>query len=232
MSRTGTAGRSETCSTATGATNVPEPNAVPVEAALADGTTARGKVLVPMGKGLADVLNGVGGFVEFEPYGGERGFLAKAQLARVTPVGVPKPPNLGARLSDAGGFDPHVVLGLTAGASREELRGLFPARQGLSPRPLRHRRAARGGARLLRRHGAPHQCRLCRPRGAVEKAGGTGRARLYVARPLRPPLDALGAPPANAGHWAREVCRARHFFLIKPSRGLDTQSCRSVAAPA
>ena len=104
---------------------IPEPNAVPVEAALADGTTARGKVLVPMGKSLADVLNGVGGFLEFEPYGGERGFLAKAHLASVTPAGIPRAPNLGARLGDAGGFDPHVVLGLAAGASREELRQAY-----------------------------------------------------------------------------------------------------------
>ena len=38
---------------------------------------------------------------------------------------VPKAPNLGARLSDPDGFNPHVVLGLTAGASREEVRQAY-----------------------------------------------------------------------------------------------------------
>ena len=105
--------------------NVPEPNAIPVEAALTDGTTAKGKVLVPAGKGLADVLNSTGGFIELEAYGGERSYLSKSQLARVTPLGVPKLPNLGARLSDPGGFHPHAVLGLTEGASRDEVRQAY-----------------------------------------------------------------------------------------------------------
>jgi hypothetical protein len=105
--------------------HVPEPGSIHVEVALADGTIARGKLLVPMGKGLADVLNGPGGFIEFEPYGGVRSFLAKAQLASVTPVGVPRAPDLGARRADPGGFDPHAVLELTAGASREEVRQAY-----------------------------------------------------------------------------------------------------------
>jgi hypothetical protein len=105
--------------------NVPGLGGIPVEVALLDSTIARGKLLVPMGKGVADILNGAGAFIEFEPYGGERSFLAKAQLASVKPVSVPKAPNLGARLSDPGGFDPYAVLGLTAGASREELRQAY-----------------------------------------------------------------------------------------------------------
>jgi DnaJ domain len=104
--------------------NLPEPSAVPVEVALADGTVTRGKLLVPVGKTVAEALNATGGFVEFEPYGGERSFLAKAQLASIKPVRVPKAPNLGAR-RDPEGFDPHAVLGLTAGASREEVRQAY-----------------------------------------------------------------------------------------------------------
>ena len=105
--------------------NVPEPSAVPVEVALVDGTIARGKLLVPAGKTVADALNGAGGFVEFEPYGGQRGFLAKAQLASITPVQVPKAPNLSERLGDPGGFDPYAVLGLSAGASRDAARQAY-----------------------------------------------------------------------------------------------------------
>jgi DnaJ domain len=105
--------------------NVPEPSAVPVEVTLADGTVARGKLLVPAGKTVADTLNGAGGFVEFEPYGGERSFLAKAQLASVTPVRVPKAPSLGARLGDPGWFDPYAILGLIPGASRDAARQAY-----------------------------------------------------------------------------------------------------------
>ena len=105
--------------------NGPEMSAVPVEAALADGSVVEGKLLVPMGKCVADALNGAAAFVEFEPYGGERSFLAKAQLASVKLIGVPKVPNLGARLADADGFDPHGVLGVAVGASREEVRQAY-----------------------------------------------------------------------------------------------------------
>jgi hypothetical protein len=105
--------------------NAPEPPATPIEAAFTDGTTAKGKVLVPMGKSLADVLNGASSFIEFEHYGGERSFLAKAQLAWLKPVAIPRASNLGARLLDPGGFDPYAVLGLTAGASREEVRQAY-----------------------------------------------------------------------------------------------------------
>lgn len=105
--------------------NVPEPSAVPVEIVLPDGSASRGKLLVPAGKAFADALNGPGGFIEFEPYGGERCFLAKAHLASVKPVAVPKAFNLGARLGDPGGFDPHAVLGLAAGATRDEVRQAY-----------------------------------------------------------------------------------------------------------
>jgi hypothetical protein len=104
---------------------IPEPNAVPVEAALTDGTTARGRVVAAAGKSLADVLNSTAGFIEFEPYGGERSFLAKTQLASVKPVNVPRAPSLGVRLDDRGGFDPCAILGIAAGAGREEVRQAY-----------------------------------------------------------------------------------------------------------
>jgi hypothetical protein len=104
---------------------VSESSAVPVEVVFADGTIAKGKLLVAVGKSVADVLNGAASFVEFEPYGGERSFIAKARLASVKLVGVPRPPTLQARLHDPGDFDPLRILGLAAGASREERRLAF-----------------------------------------------------------------------------------------------------------
>jgi DnaJ-domain-containing protein 1 len=76
---------------------------------------------------MGEVLNGPGGFIEFEPYGGERSFIAKAQIASVRLLGVPRVPNLNARLRDLDGFDPFAVLGLSPGASRDEIRQAYVA---------------------------------------------------------------------------------------------------------
>jgi DnaJ domain len=105
--------------------NVPEATAVPVEITLADGGIAKGKLLAPLGKTVADALNGNGGFVEFEPYGGERSYLAKAQLTSVKLIGLPKAPNLNVRLRDADGFDPYAVLCVADGAGRDEVRHAY-----------------------------------------------------------------------------------------------------------
>jgi hypothetical protein len=105
--------------------NLVELTAMPVEAVFADGTVTRGKLLLPASKGIADVLNGPGAFLEFEPYGGERTYIAKAQIASIKMLGVPKLPNLNARLRDYDGFDPFAVLGVKPGATREEIRAAY-----------------------------------------------------------------------------------------------------------
>jgi hypothetical protein len=105
--------------------NVPEASAVPVEVTLTDGSLCKGKLFVSMGKTVADMLNSTGLFVEFEPYGGERSFLAKAQLANVKPIGIPKAPRLDPRARDLDGFDPYAVLGIAAGASREDIHRAY-----------------------------------------------------------------------------------------------------------
>jgi hypothetical protein len=105
--------------------NVQETSAVPVEVAFTNGTTAKGKLLVPASRSVADALNGSGSFIEFEPYGGERIYVAKSQLASVKLVGVPKVPSLESRLVDIDGFDPFLVLGQSASASREDVRQAY-----------------------------------------------------------------------------------------------------------
>ena len=104
--------------------NVPEPSAVPVELTLVDGEGEKGKLLVPAGKLAAEVLNGAAMFVEFEPYGGERRFIAKAQLASVRLVGVPRTQTLGRR-SAQDGFDPYDILGVSPGTSWDEVRQAY-----------------------------------------------------------------------------------------------------------
>lgn len=107
--------------------NAPEVSAVPVEITLLDGTLIKGRLLVPVLKTVVDTLNGGTAFVDFEPYGGERRYIAKAQLAAVKPVGVPRVPTLQSRLRDTGEFDPYAVLGLAHGAAREQVREAYVA---------------------------------------------------------------------------------------------------------
>jgi hypothetical protein len=99
--------------------------AIPVEITLADGTIARGKLLLPTGKSAGDALNGSGAFIEFAAYGDSPSFLAKAQLTSVRLTAVPAAPSLGARPGAVENFDPHAVLGVSPAASREEVRQAY-----------------------------------------------------------------------------------------------------------
>lgn len=99
--------------------------AMPVEVVFADGTIARGKLLLPATRSMGDVLNGPGAFLEFEPYGSERSYISKAQVSTIKLMGVPKVPNLAGRVRDLDGFDPYAVLGVSPGATREEIRQAY-----------------------------------------------------------------------------------------------------------
>lgn len=102
------------------------PLAIPVEIRFADGGVAKGKVMAPgSSRSLADVLNSAGGFVEFEPYGGETSFVAKSRIAEVRPLGVPKGINLKARLAASEPLNPYAVLGVPKTASHDEIRKAY-----------------------------------------------------------------------------------------------------------
>jgi hypothetical protein len=103
--------------------NVPEPSAVPVEITLTDGTQVKGKLMVAAGKTLGDVLNGTGAFIEFEPYGGDKRYMAKAQIDQLRPVGVPRGQNINHRSRDE--FDPHQILGLAPDSDWEAVRQAY-----------------------------------------------------------------------------------------------------------
>jgi hypothetical protein len=105
--------------------NTPEQAAIAIEAALEDGRLLKGKVAIPMNKTVYDVLNGNGAFLEFEPFDGERQFIAKAALRTVKLLSVGRGPNLGARLRDMDGFDPLTILGLSRGASWDEVKAAY-----------------------------------------------------------------------------------------------------------
>jgi hypothetical protein len=104
--------------------NVPEPSAVPVEITLTDGAQVKGKLMVAAGKTLGDVLNGPGAFIEFEPYGGDKRYMAKSQIDQLRPVGVPRGQSLNHR-SRTDEFDPHQILGIAPGADWEAVRQAY-----------------------------------------------------------------------------------------------------------
>ena len=163
--------------------NAPEMSAVPVEITLLDGTRIKGKLLVPVLKTVADALNGSTAFIEFEPYGGEKRYLAKAQLAAVKPVGVPKMPALQSRLRDNGEFDPYAVLGLAHGAAREQIREAYVAlAKAYHPDRYANVVLPPRSERLLGRHGAAHQRCARRPGSAGKAQAPYGRSR-FSRRP-------------------------------------------------
>jgi hypothetical protein len=98
---------------------------VDVEIALGDGQTLGGKLIVPPGRTLTDVLNGAAAFIEFEPVEGGRMYLAKSALHSVTPSNIPAAPDLWAGPTEGAGFDPFRVLGIDADATREHAREAY-----------------------------------------------------------------------------------------------------------
>jgi DnaJ-domain-containing protein 1 len=98
--------------------------AVAVEVVLDDGQKLQGKVLPP-DRALAEILNSTSGFLEFQPIGAERMFIAKSAVQCVRPVNAPSKPQLGAANGDEKPFDPSAILGVAPGASREEVHEAY-----------------------------------------------------------------------------------------------------------
>ncbi|MEQ1616058.1 MAG: DnaJ domain-containing protein [Hyphomicrobiaceae bacterium] len=103
----------------------PEQTAVAIEAGLEDGRILKGKVAIPLHKSVYDVLNGAGAYLDFEPFDGERQFIAKVSLRTVKLISVGRAANLNLRLRDMDGFDPHTILGVTRAATWEEIKGAY-----------------------------------------------------------------------------------------------------------
>ncbi|MFM1814190.1 MAG: chaperone protein DnaJ [Pseudomonadota bacterium] len=108
--------------------NNPTTTALPVTIAFADGAQEKGRLYVPIGRALQDCLNAPSLFLEFEPYGGERSFIAKAQIVSLKPIGVPKAPDLHARTPRSDEFDPHAALGVAPGCDWSEIRAAYVKR--------------------------------------------------------------------------------------------------------
>lgn len=168
--------------------NSPEPLAVPCEVTLVDGDVIKGKLFVSASRPLAEHLNGPGGFLEIEPYGGERLWLAKGQIATLKPVGVPKAMGLGVR-SRSDDFDPYAILGVAQGCSWDEVRDAYvklsktyhPDRFASSDLPSE---VCDYLATMARRINAARDA-LDAPRQVVRRNGAQTSSPIYTSQPRR-----------------------------------------------
>lgn len=108
--------------------NAPAMTAVPVTLTLSDGKAEKGRLYTPIGRPLHEHLNGTGQFLEFEPYGGERGYVAKNQVFTVVPIGIPKAPTLPPPSRNCDDFDPYSILGVPSGSDWATVRAAFVER--------------------------------------------------------------------------------------------------------
>jgi DnaJ domain len=81
--------------------------------------------VVAAGRTLFEVLNGSNAFLEFEPFGGEKAYLAKSTLKSVKLISVPRAHNLSGKLREIDGFDPYGVLGVPTEAPWDQVRGAY-----------------------------------------------------------------------------------------------------------
>ena len=102
-----------------------EQGAIAVEIVLDDASTVAGKLLIAASRTVFDVLNGPALFLEFEPFEGERRFIAKSALKAVKLLAGAKPLNLAQRVRDLDGFDPHMILGVKPGAAWDDVRAAY-----------------------------------------------------------------------------------------------------------
>jgi hypothetical protein len=102
-----------------------EQGAVSVEVTLDDGAVVAGRLLIPAARTAYDVLNGPALFLEFEPFEGERRFIAKSALKAVKLLAGARPLNLAQKARDLDGFDPHSILGVKSGAGWDEIRSAY-----------------------------------------------------------------------------------------------------------
>lgn len=97
----------------------------PVEIELTDGNRLVGRVHSLQTRTLMEELNGTGAFVDFESLTGERALLGKARIVAVKSLSVPRGDHLSRSLRQIDAFDPHAVLGLTAGADRAAIKDAY-----------------------------------------------------------------------------------------------------------
>lgn len=102
-----------------------EHGTVCVKLVLVDGEEQTAKIVVPPGRGVFDVLNGAGAFIEIETFEGERTYIARSAIRALKLINSARPPALAQRTRDLDGFDPHTVLGTSRTATWDAIKAAY-----------------------------------------------------------------------------------------------------------
>ena len=98
---------------------------VPAELTLDDRQILKGELLMPSTRPVQDVLNGPGVFLEFRAYGGDVELIAKSAIRALKLTRVPSASQLRRVIRGEDSFNPHQTLGVSTGASHDEIRKAY-----------------------------------------------------------------------------------------------------------
>ena len=96
-----------------------------VRLVLTDGSEISGHIAIPLTTQLDRHLNNGDVFVAFSDHEGGTQFIAKAQIAAVKPVTVPRASQLSRRLAEGTSFDPHDILEVERGSGPDAIRQAY-----------------------------------------------------------------------------------------------------------
>lgn len=92
---------------------------------LDDGRRISGRFLIPRSKSLIEVLNGSAGFIEFEPFDGEKSVIAKSTIRSLRMLSNAAGGDPSTLIRERQDFDPYQILGLDKLAARSDVRDAF-----------------------------------------------------------------------------------------------------------
>jgi hypothetical protein len=98
---------------------------VAVEVALADGSKIAGRAVLGPGKAVHKLLDGADAFIYVDGFDGEGAFVPKADIRGLKVMQTGRPSALSLSVADARTFEPYRVLGLTKGASFDDIRAAY-----------------------------------------------------------------------------------------------------------
>jgi DnaJ domain len=98
---------------------------VAVEVSLADGSKIAGRAVLAPGKGVHKLLEGADAFIYVDGFDGEGAFVPKSDIRGLKVMQPGKPSALLLGVPDARAFDPYRVLGLSKGASFDDIRAAY-----------------------------------------------------------------------------------------------------------
>lgn len=100
---------------------------VAVSVMYADGHSVSGVCHVATTRTLDEELNHPGSYLDFEPYQGERAFIAKSAIVRISRIDLPKADQLDRSAQHYDAADPYTILGVARGCSAAEIQSAYHA---------------------------------------------------------------------------------------------------------